>query len=185
MSFTFTIKDNRHNYYKKIASSLFLLNAFLFILIALQATSVFSKIILFSAALIIIVYAVYLWRYKKQKERSFVFIYMFAAIIWIALTPSWYFALVLLFLLFIQLKLENDPLIIVAAEGIQIQGFMQSRYEWTAFSNIVLKDGLLTLDFRNNKILQVEPDWPHAVMPKEYAGFEKEFNDFCRQQLNK
>jgi len=185
MSFTFIIKDNRYINYKKIASSLFLLNAFLFISIALKVASVLSKIVLLSAALIIIVYAVYLWKYKKQKEKSFVFIYIFTAVIWITQTPSWYFALILSALLFIQLKLENDAVIIISGEGILIQSFLQSRHEWADFSNVLLKDGLLTLDYRNNKILQVEPDWQHTVMLKEYDGLEKEFNDFCRQQLNK
>jgi hypothetical protein len=185
MSFKFIIKDSRYNNYKKIASSLFLLNAFLFISVALRIASLFSKIVLLSAALIIIVYAIYLWKYKKQKEKSFVFVYIFTAIIWITQTPSWYFALVLSVLLFIQLKLENDALIIISDDGILIQSLRQSRYEWTAFSNIVLKDGLLTLDYRNNKILQVEPDWLQTIMDKEYTELEKEFNDFCRQQLNK
>ena len=50
-------------------------------------------------------------------------------------------------------------------------------YNFFNFNNIVLKDGLLTLDFTNNKIYQKE-------IESEYSSAEeKEFNEFCNTQL--
>ena len=58
----------------------------------------------------------------------------------------------LLFILFILFDHQSrHPLEIgVSDEKIVINTFFRKRYEWNAFSNVVLKDGLLTLDFKNN-----------------------------------
>ena len=44
---------------------------------------------------------------------------------------------------------------------------------------MVLKDGLLTIDFKNNHLIQKEVD---AEVTEQV---EKEFNEFAKQQINK
>ncbi|MGC5098563.1 hypothetical protein ACPXA0_26545, partial [Escherichia coli] len=39
-------------------------------------------------------------------------------------------------------------------EEIVINSFPKKRYTWNELNNVVLKDGLLTIDFKNNKMLQ-------------------------------
>ena len=81
----------------------------------------------------------------------------------------------LLFILFDHQS--RHPLEIgVSDEKIVINTFFRKRYEWNAFSNVVLKDGLLTLDFKNNKMLQRE------IIRHDIN--ESEFNGFCREQLD-
>jgi len=184
MQFKFIIKDSKYNIYKKVAASLLLLNALLFVIAARSLVSS-SRILLYTAAIILIAYAIYFWKYKKKKENSFVAVYLLAALVWIIATASWYFALLYAILSVIQFRIENDLAIVISAEKIQVQGFLSSEHSWEQLNNVVLRDGLLTLDFKNNKILQVEPDWQLTVMDKEYTVLEKEFNDFCRQQLAK
>ncbi len=48
---------------------------------------------------------------------------------------------------------------------------------WNDLNNAILKDGILTIDFKNNKIIQQQIDELSASIN------EKEFNDFCKQQL--
>ena len=47
---------------------------------------------------------------------------------------------------------------------------------WKELSNVILKDGLLTIDFKNNKIIQ------QSIMYADRVN-EKEFNEFCKKQL--
>jgi hypothetical protein len=55
--------------------------------------------------------------------------------------------------------------------------FSFKKYQWNEFSNVILKDNILTLDFKNNKILQAQIDT---------AGINEEaFNTFAKDQLNK
>ena len=47
-------------------------------------------------------------------------------------------------------------------------------------NNVIIRDGLLTLDFKNNKLIQV-------LVGKDRTDHnidEKEFNDFCSKQLS-
>jgi hypothetical protein len=189
-----TIKDKKYKGYKKLASFLFLINAIVFITLALGSSSISNKLILFTSSFILIAYSVYNWSYKKKKERSYIIVYILIAAIWISDTPFWYFSILLLLLLVLQFRMESDFTISLTNQHIIVNGFIKKSYGWPDFNNIVLKDDLLTLDFTNNRILQVEPDWnvsaPNAGIEswgvgEGYPETEKEFNDFCHQQLNK
>ena len=46
-------------------------------------------------------------------------------------------------------------------------------------NNVILKDDLLTLDFKNNRLLQL------LVTSTETDINEKEFNEFCKVKLKK
>jgi hypothetical protein len=87
-------------------------------------------------------------------------------------------------LFFLQSFLEHQvkrPLEIgFSADHVVINALFKKSYDWTAFNNVVLKDGLLTLDFKNNRLLQKE------VMDDEDDddADEKEFNDYCRSRLS-
>jgi hypothetical protein len=62
--------------------------------------------------------------------------------------------------------------------GITINAFFKKHYEWSFIHNVVLKDGLLTIDYKNNKIFQKE------LEEETTPVLEKEFNEFCSSQLN-
>lgn len=62
--------------------------------------------------------------------------------------------------------------------GITINAFFKKHYEWSFINNVILKDGLLTIDYKNNKIFQKELE--EEITPV----LEKEFNEFCRLQLH-
>jgi hypothetical protein len=192
-AYQFIIKDRRYEGYKKLASFLFLINAVVFIFLAINKTSVSGRLLLFTAAFLLTGYSLYNWFYKEKKDRSYVFLYLLIAVIWITDTPFWYFGVIFILLLVLQLKLERPSSISISAEGINIYNFTSNSYPWSAFNNIILKDGLLSLDFTSNKVIQTEPDWHEswirgqqpAFDDEDYPAIEKEFNDFCRVQLTK
>lgn len=69
------------------------------------------------------------------------------------------------------------PVVQVEEKGISIKKTFSGKiYEWPSFNQVILKDGLLSLDFKNNKVLQVELN---------DAADENEFNKFCAQQIKK
>ncbi len=193
-SYKLIVKDKKYEGYKKLASFLFLINAIVFIALALGSTSISNKLILFTSSFILIAYSVYNWSYKKKKERSYIIVYILIAAIWISDTSFWYFSILLLLLLALQFRMESDFTISLSDQNIIVNGFIKKSYLWQDFNNIVLKDDLLTLDFINNRILQVEPDWNVSAANAEveswevgegYPQTEKDFNDFCQQQLIK
>lgn len=63
-------------------------------------------------------------------------------------------------------------------EQVVINSLIKREIRWSAFNNVILKDGLLTLDFKNNRLLQKE-----VLDDGEEEADEDEFNAFCRERL--
>ena len=49
---------------------------------------------------------------------------------------------------------------------------------WNEINNALIKDGLITIDLKNNKLFQKE------IEGHVSTDIEKEFNDFCKQHIN-
>lgn len=60
-------------------------------------------------------------------------------------------------------------------ESIKLKRFPFTTYEWNTLQNVILKDGILTLDFKNNKLSQ------HNLQQSDVNEFE--FNQFAQQML--
>ena len=83
-----------------------------------------------------------------------------------------------MFLLFIFYFLSKRKLkVIVSSKGISYPSFPQRHIAWRSLSNVILKDGLLTIDLKNNRIIQ------QYVDDDQTRVNEAEFNEFCSQQL--
>ena len=65
----------------------------------------------------------------------------------------------------------------VNAEKISYPSWPKKEIEWIELSNVVLKDRLLTIDLKSNKLFQ------HEIINNDTD--ETEFNNFCKEQLNK
>ena len=61
--------------------------------------------------------------------------------------------------------------------------FFSKKIQWESLNNVVLKDGILTLDFTSNKVLQFETDELDDGEDDEVT--EEEFNAFCQLCLQK
>jgi hypothetical protein len=88
------------------------------------------------------------------------------------------FPLILVTLGLMQLFLRKKFEFRFNRQEILLKAFFERRIKWWSLENVVLKDALLTLDFKNNKILQSEILFEESNVPDE-----KEFNEFCRSQL--
>lgn len=90
---------------------------------------------------------------------------------------QWLFVLFVL-LTFLEYQARYPLEIGFSPDKIVINSLFRKRFDWSSFNNIMLKDGLLTLDFKNNRLLQKEVD-----EEEEGDADEDEFNDYCRTML--
>jgi hypothetical protein len=133
---------------------------------------------LFGAIAIIAVIGWNIYQQKKNKQTVYYSSALFiAAIGWVTMPYlSWLFipfALMGLFERQAKMPLEvgfTDSVIV-------INTLIRRRYKWGDFNNIILKDNLLTLDFKTNRLLQRE------TIDEEGDAQEDEFNDYCKRQL--
>lgn len=107
------------------------------------------------------------------------YLLMAAALGWIA-SPflSWLF-LLFVTLAFLEYQTKRPLEIGFDKDRVVINSLIRRRYDWSAFSNIILRDGLLTMDFKDNRLFQKEV----ADDEDEDDADEDEFNDYCRTRL--
>lgn len=121
---------------------------------------------------------------KKRNRLNFIgeketigLVYIFIVAIWISWQLYWLAALNAIFYILYIFSVRRFDVIVLRNEII-FPSFPKKKIQWNELQNIIMKDGLLTIDFKNNKIVQNE------VENDDYSK-EKEFNEFCREQLKK
>ncbi len=109
---------------------------------------------------------------RKARFRSWIWA---AAICWVAMPVlSWlFFPLVLLG--FLEFP-AAAPVRYIFGRTVIRQGLISKSYPWSDFQRIMIKDGLLSLDFRSNRLLQLDVADPESIP-------EPEFNRFCREKI--
>ena len=60
------------------------------------------------------------------------------------------------------------------------KGITTKTYAWSELNNVMIKDDLLTMDFKNNTLFQAYTD---DEDDEEYDVEDEEFNEFCRRML--
>lgn len=65
---------------------------------------------------------------------------------------------------------------------IVMSGLITKKYQWSELNNVLIKDDLLTLDFKNNKVFQDQTD---DEEDDEYEVESDEFNAYCGERLKK
>jgi hypothetical protein len=97
-----------------------------------------------------------------------------------SLTQSEYVLTGISFLFFILYLLSvKTKLVCIGDEHILYPSFPKRKIKWNEVNNIILKDGLLTIDLNNNKIIQ------QLVDESVNTINEPEFNKFCNHLVLK
>ncbi|MBS1668351.1 MAG: hypothetical protein JST58_13325 [Bacteroidetes bacterium] len=115
---------------------------------------------------------------EKEKQPRYRYLLVIAGLYWFMMPYLQWVAFVLFFLAFLEYQAKHPLEVGFTKNMVVINSLIKKKYPWSAFNNIILKDGLLTLDFKNNTLFQKE-----ALDDDEPDAEEDEFNDFCRVQL--
>ncbi|MDP4131194.1 MAG: hypothetical protein Q8939_13615 [Bacteroidota bacterium] len=117
---------------------------------------------------------------RKGKEMRFRNWLLAAGVFWIGMPFLQWMILVFIFFSVLEGQTKYPLEIGFNADQIVLNTFFKKKIFWNTLNGVILKDGMLTLDFRNNKLLQKEvldDDGPEAD--------ENEFNEYCREQLER
>ena len=104
---------------------------------------------------------------------------LLAALGWIATTPTPWVGAFFLLLAFLEYQTKRPLEIGFNPDKIVMNTLIKRRIDWSMLNNVVLKDGLLTLDFKSNRLMQKEV----VDDEDEDDADEEEFNAWCRAQL--
>ncbi|MGZ8516820.1 MAG: hypothetical protein ACXWWD_05690 [Chitinophagaceae bacterium] len=178
--FELVLKNDRIKAYKTFILFFIALNLIFLIVLATttQDISTRSKSLL---ALFITIFSLATEYYlrKKNKQYSGKGAALFYFVLVYLLLQYWWMALgVIVVAIFYAVSLRN-LIVYVNPDQIIYPSFPRKILKWSDLNNIILKDGLLTIDFKTNKLAQAEVN----RNDNDSAMNEEEFNDFCRNHL--
>lgn len=131
----------------------------------------------------IFIAAVLLWNlYQSRKNKKVYYsrALLIAALVWMKMPVLQWLSFVFIVLAFMEYQAKYAVEIGFSENEIVMNSLFKKRYGWEDFNNVVLKDGLLTMDFKNNKLLQKE-----VQEDEDDDADEDEFNEYCQKQLNR
>ena len=178
--FELVLKNERIKAYKTFILFFITLNIIFLIALAItvQDSSTRNKSLLAVFMTLFSLAAEY-YLQKKNKQYSgkgaallyFVLVYL--------LLHYWWMALCVIIVATLYTISLRNLIVYVNPDQIIYPSFPKKILNWNDLNNIILKDGLLTIDFKNNKLAQAEV----IKGDKDNALNEQEFNDFCRNHL--
>jgi hypothetical protein len=118
-------------------------------------------------------------RRKSRKRISYRYLLFVAALGWIGMPFLPWISIFFVLLAFLEYQTKRPLEIGFDQDRIVINTLIRQRHDWTVFNNVILKDGLLTLDFKSNRLIQKEV----ADDDDEDDADEEEFNAYCRERL--
>ena len=143
-----------------------------------------SPLLMLSAAIILLAGLVInlLARRRSRNTRvRYRYLLILAAIGWIGMTSAPWIGVFFFLAAFLEYQTKRPLEIGFHHDRVVINTLIKQRHDWSVFNNIILKDGLLTLDFKSNRLMQKEV----AEDEEEDDADEEEFDAYCRGCLDR
>lgn len=178
--YDYIIECKRPNYkWIDLTSQLMLLLAICVFTFSISVMALNSKALLLMFLIAgIILWWIYTFKKQKKGEISFYRIALLMATIGWALQSQGKWISLIYFLAVLLEKQVKFPIEVAFDENeIVFNSLPKKIVDWRDLNNVILKDGILTIDFQNNKIIQKE------IESDTSKQTEQEFNEFCSQKL--
>ena len=178
--FELVLKNEKRGLYNKITLFILILNFIFFIYGAIVTNQQAErKWYIFGVVVILLNVIINWYRNRKFSFGQEAYSGAYAAVIfsWILLKNYW-LALAHLILLLLYLSANRNKIIRFMAAHIYLPGRSGKKIEWKNVSNVVLKDGILSIDFKNNRLMQA------PILENWTREEEQAFNAFCYDQIN-
>ncbi len=162
-----------------VSSQLMLLLALSVFIFSLSVT-VFSKTSVELIAVIVIMLACWVYTYYRASKGDMPFFrlaLLFAAVGWLFEPGATWIAVIYLLAAVLEKQVKFPQEVAFDEEEIVFNTLPKKYHAWSDIMNVILKDGILTIDFKNNKLIQKE------IESYTSAKEEQEFNEFCRNNL--
>jgi hypothetical protein len=179
--FTFTLKDNNQKAFNSFFWFLLFLHVTAASVVVLNSADTSQKVI---AVIVIAVYCIVTavffllkTKFKLSVYQSLVFGLMI--VFWLT-QAAWLPAIICIAAIVFAYKiLKTKSTAVFSTQNITLtKSLFKKVYNWAVIENVVLKDNLLSVDFKNNQLIQVE------IANESAPVDEKNFNQFCKLQLS-
>lgn len=182
MKYELVLKNEKVKTYRTIRDILALLNMLGLIYLTLVAPKDFKNLMwpvigIFISALYFVI--VVIERISKDPPdiklaRS---VFLLTALAWSRTETFWWISLLLVFFWVMDIIAHRKLVVVFSTKFVRLPVIIPKKINWRELSNVILKDGMLTVDFKNNRIFQ------YPVTESGWEINEVEFNRFCQQQI--
>jgi hypothetical protein len=178
MHYDYVVTLKRENAHKTDLVSLLLL---IFSLLAFSFVQIRNGLNLFLCLGIAVVLSGLLMNLRsarKKKDMRFRYWLFATGICWIGMPYLQWLILPFFVMAMMEAQAKYPLEIGFYSEGVVLNSLFNKKFPWSSMRSVILKDGLLTLDFINNKLIQKE-----VLDDDDPDAREDEFNDYCRSKL--
>ena len=177
-AYQLVLQNHKLKTYRKISWLIVALNFFAFLFISYQLfnTEKFKWPLI--GAVLILVFVIFFYIKKRKDKNSiplFIYPFLVAMFTWLQLNNYWMIGIIFFMLVFENLS-KKTLIVKVDDQKIIYPSFPIKEIEWPLVKNILIKDGLLTIDLKNNKLIK--------TLLIESDVSEENFNEFCTKQLS-
>jgi hypothetical protein len=173
-----TLKRNNDKYIDNFSILLCFISIIAFVFEQIQDKKInfffIIAVIILSSGIVLNIYI----KATQKKITRYKYLLVIAAICWLMMPYLQWFCIPFFLLSFLEYQAKYPLEVGFTNEEVVINTLFKRKFTWKDFNNIILKDGMLTLDFTNNKLFQKE-----AIDDDEGEADEDEFNDYCRKKL--
>lgn len=181
MQYRFFLKDNDQKAYRLLVWFFIFLHIVAASFIGLKGIYNNTKIspYLFLAIYFLIFAGFSIFRKSKNAfEIASILLAFFYAFFWFYYIGMLAMLIFVALFIFIIVVKQKKATILVTQQGIHIvKVFSTLLLSWEKLENVILKDNILTIDCRSNKLIQIE------ITTESETIDEKLFNRFCGEQL--
>ena len=178
MHYDYVVTLKRENAHKTDLISLLLLIFSLLAFSFVQIRNGLNLLLCLGIAIVLFGLLANLRSARKKKEMRFRYWLFATGICWIGM-PYLQWLIIPFFAMAMMEAQAKYPLEIgFYSEGVVLNSLFNKKFPWSSLQSVILKDGLLTLDFINNKLIQKE-----VLDDDDPDAREDEFNDYCRSKL--
>jgi hypothetical protein len=114
--------------------------------------------------------------YKLDREIYYSKALLIAALVWMKMPYFQWLVFVLPVLALLEYQAKMLPEIGFSDDHVVFNRLFKKKHRWTEIEHVVLKDGLLTINFTNNRLFQ------HEIDSGENEASESEFNDWAMRR---
>jgi hypothetical protein len=175
--FEIILKNNKQRSYHTIAIINLVLNTLVFIFLSFY--DLFRPVAL-TSVLAIGLYVLLRWYVvKKQPASPFFdeFVFIIPAMCWFGFGNYLLMGVLVVLGILYRLSIQKIQFVFTRSSVVKTN-FPKKTFEWNSFSNVVLRDNILTMDFKNNHLIQSEIEHPESID-------QRDFNEFAQSKINK
>lgn len=110
--------------------------------------------------------------YRTDREIYYSKALLIAAVVWTKMPYFQWLVAVFAFLALLEYQAKKSTEIGFADDHIMLNRLFRKKISWNEIDNVILKDGVITIDFKNNRLIQRELD------RGESEASEQEFNEW-------